>query len=718
VLYDATLLKKDFLGMSLLGENKESLSRSWVLRIFIPITSIMLATLILMAAVFSSLFTNVAQTLIVDDFLASLKMVSTYYRQMRFTTVPIIDDLSDAPEIRNYLLQNLPRDQASIGVYAKMDSTVARNSYIHSIYLYNREYGFYSSLNGLESPQQLSDSTLLAFLEQQPRNMRLYQRQSVFINKTIPLSLPKEKDTPTNLYTICNNTYDENGVLSSGIIMNLSETMARNMLASDDTDTLKNFYMIDEDYYIISHPDPSLFGKRAISQPLLGQITLFEETKGSKVIRDKTNEQYLACWYDVKEMNWRLIYILPMSYIQEPLIRLRWNLVFVLLGLSAIASLLLVWESKRVNNQLTRENRFVDFLKGNAGAEIVPMYAGRSFFIALLHRQSCNPATPLLVRQRFFDLVSEHLHIDTKGSFLLPIEHDLYVYITLSPQKNLVSQLRKLRISVYDDVFEHLSVFYSEETIDLDELPQCYDCMRKNLLSQILEEVGFVRPVAHNQNKEVNFFLAETADIGKALMQKSTDLYEKAVHTMISNLQIQEDYDLFCSMKHYLSYSIAGLIGDVFKATEHITIQEWKHSVLDSRNYDELSTSLLKISEILEEYRQQFSRRHTIELVQQIKQLVKESLSDVNLSSNLIADKIGLSLGYTRNLFKSEEGISLNEYIGVKRIEEACTLLVSTKQSINMIREALGFSNTSYFCTYFKKIKGLSPSEFRRKERM
>ncbi|MDD2395666.1 MAG: hypothetical protein PHG12_08010, partial [Sphaerochaeta sp.] len=126
--------------MSLLGENKESLSRSWVLRIFIPITSIMLATLILMAAVFSSLFTNVAQTLIVDDFLASLKMVSTYYRQMRFTTVPIIDDLSDAPEIRNYLLQNLPRDQASIGVYAKMDSTVARNSYIHSIYLYNREY--------------------------------------------------------------------------------------------------------------------------------------------------------------------------------------------------------------------------------------------------------------------------------------------------------------------------------------------------------------------------------------------------------------------------------------------------------------------------------------------------------------------------------------------------------------------------------------------------
>lgn len=704
--------------MRIFGANKESPSRSWVLKIFIPITSILLATLILMAVVFSSLFTDVAQTLIVDDFLASLKMVSTYYRQMRFTTVPIIDDLYDSPEIQNYLLQNLPRDQATIGVYAKLDSTVARNSYIHSIYLYNREYGFYSSLNGLESPQQLSDSTLLAFLDQQPRNMRLYQRQSVFTNKTIPLSLPKEQNVPTNLYTICNNSYDENGQLNSGIIMNLSETMARNLLASDDMDTLKNFYMIDEDYYIISHPDPSLFGTRAINQPLLGQIALFEEAKGSRIISDKTDEQYLACWYDVKEMNWRLIYILPMSYIQEPLVRLRWNLVLVLLGLSSLASLLLVWESKRVNNQLTRENRFVDFLKGNAGTDIVPMYAGSSFFIALIHRQSCNPATPLLVRQRFFDLVSEHLHIDTRRSFFLPVEHDLYVYMTTLKQKNIVSQFKKLRISVYDEAFEHLSVFYSEEVVGLEDLPQCFDCMRKNLLSQILEEVGFVRPVGHNQSKEVNFFLAETADIGKALMQKSTDLYEKAVHTMISNLRTQEDYDLFCSMKHYLSYSIAGLIGDVFKATERMTVQEWKHSVLYSRNYEELSMSLLKISEILEEFRHQYSKRHTIELVEQIKQLVKEYLSNVNLSSNLIADKIELSLGYTRSIFKSEEGISLNEYIGVKRIEEACTLLVSTKQSINMIRETLGFSNTSYFCTYFKKIKGVSPSEYRRKERM
>ncbi|NCC65800.1 MAG: hypothetical protein EOM15_14220, partial [Spirochaetia bacterium] len=520
--------------------------------------------------------------------------------------------------------QNLPREQATIGVYTRMDNAVARNSYIHSIYLYNREYGFYSSLNGLESPQELSDSTLLDFLSQQPRNMRLYQRRSVFTNKAIPLSLPKEQNVPTNLYTICNNTYDEQGQLTSGIIMNLSETMARSLLASDDIDTVKNFYMIDEDYYIISHPDPQQFGKRATSEPLLGQIVLFEGEKGAQVIKDENKDQYLACWYDVKEMNWRLIYLLPMSYIQEPLVRLRLNLMLVFIGLAILASLFLVWESKRVNNQLTRENRFIDFLKGSVGSDVLPVYAGCSFVMVVLHRQSKTKAQTLVSRQRFMSFVSGYLSLNTRRSFLLPVERGLYVYLSMQEQHNFVSQLKKLCLDLSDEADEQLSVLYTQNQVKLEDLPQCFDYMRKSILSQTLVNAGFVQPIAQNETKEVNLFLTETADIGTALLQKSTELYEKAVHTMVTQLRNQEDYDLFCSMKQYLSYSIVGILGDVFKASALLTAQEWKLLVLESRSYDELSKSLLRISELLEDYRQQYSKRHSLEVVQQIKLLVQE----------------------------------------------------------------------------------------------
>ncbi|MBG0767618.1 MAG: AraC family transcriptional regulator [Spirochaetaceae bacterium] len=697
---------------------KQSISRSWLLKIFIPITSIFLITMFSLALVFSTLFTDVAQSIIVDDFQASLRMISTYYRQMRFSTVPIIDDLSDATEIRNYILENVPKEQATLGAYARLENTVARNSYIHSIYLYSQGFGFFSSLNGVESSEQLSDTTLLAFLAQQPRNKRLYQRRSVFTNKTIPLSLPRHDDAVTNLYTICNLSYDEHGTLISGIIMNLSETAARAMLASDDSNTMKNFYMIDEDFYIISHPNPEQFGQRVTTQSLLGQIVLFPESSGAEVLSDSNGESFLVCWYDVGEMNWRLIYILPMVYLSEPLVALRWNLILVFMGLAIVASLLLGWESKRVNNQLTREKRFIDFLKGIVGIDSLPLYQGASFQLILLHRQPVERIESSCDKEQFVSFASQYVRIDGKRALLLQVERGLYVYLTQQNPQNLVSQCKKMRIDMFDNYSENLSVLYSKTPIGLEDLPQVYTEMRQYLLNQTLVQAGFVRPTEQVADKGVNLFLGETADVSKALMQKSCKAYKEAVSTLLYNLRSQDDYELFRVMKLYLSYSIVGLIGDVFQASDGITAQEWKLLMLSCRNYDELQEALLRVEELLSDYEQQYSKRHNLELIQRMKQLVVEHLYDVNLSSTFIADKVELSLGYTRNLFKASEGMSLNDYIGTKRIEEACHLLSSTKHSINTIRENLGFSNTSYFCTYFKKIKGMSPSEYRRKQRI
>ncbi|WP_320122813.1 AraC family transcriptional regulator [uncultured Sphaerochaeta sp.] len=697
---------------------KQSVTRSWLLKIFIPIISIVLVAMISLALVFSTLFTDVAQSIIVDDFLASLRMISTYYRQMRFSTVPIIDDLSDATEIRNYLLANVPKEQATLGVYARLENTVARNSYIHSIYLYNQNYGFFSSLNGVESSDNISDSTLLSFLDQQPRNKHLYQRQSIFSNKTIPLSLPRYDDAPTNLYSICNLSYDEQGNLRSGIVMNLSETAARNILASDDSNTMKNFYMIDEDFFIISHPDPKQFGQRVTSQSLLGQIVLFPESSGAEVLNDINGDEFLACWYDVGEMNWRLIYILPMVYLSEPLVALRWNLVLVFLGLAILASLLLVWETRRVNNQLTREKRFIDFLKGIVGIECLPLYHGSSFQLILFHRQPVDRKEVTCDKEQFLAFASQYFSIDGKQTLLLQVERGLFVYLTLQDSSNIISQCKKMRIDMSDRYSENLSILYNQTRIGLEDLPQTYAKMHHSLRTQILVHAGFVRPIEQTDNKEVNLFLGETAEVSKALMQKSCEAYKDAVQLLMSSLKSQDDYELFGAMKLYLSYSIVGLIGDIFEASEEITAQEWKLLTLSSRNYDELQEGLLRVEQLLLDYKQQYSKRHNLELIQSMKHLVAEHLYDVNLSSTFIADKVELSLGYTRNVFKASEHMSLNDYIGTKRIEEACRLLTSTKQSINSIRESLGFSNTSYFCTYFKKIKGFSPSEFRRKQRV
>lgn len=64
--------------------------------------------------------------------------------------------------------------------------------------------------------------------------------------------------------------------------------------------------------------------------------------------------------------------------------------------------------------------------------------------------------------------------------------------------------------------------------------------------------------------------------------------------------------------------------------------------------------------------------------------------------------------------FKEEFGISPISYQLNRRIEESCNLLRQTDMSLSQIARVLGFSSSSYFSQLFKKIKKMSPSEFRK----
>jgi two-component system response regulator YesN len=651
-------------------------------------------------------------------------MIGTYYRQLRFNAVPIIDDLFDEKEIQDYLFNRESKDKAMLGGLEKLENAVARNSYVHSIYIYNDEYGFLSSLSGRENPNQLSDSTLMSFLNQRPRNQRLYQRQSVFTSEYIVFSLEDNLEELTNLYTICNNRYDDKGKLIYGIIMNLSETMARDLFAEEDDTTVKNFYMLDEQQNFISHPDQKMFGTTVQDNPLLGVVSKKEATTGAVKVKNSAGEDFLACWFDLSEMNWRLIYLLPMSYLQNPLARLRLNLVLVFLGVLVLANLALIWESKRVNRQLSRDNRLVNYLKGSIDNTSFVFEPSSLFNLAIFHiqeiKQEHKMTATTLQDEKLYLFISKYLNIalENKTSFLLNLDKDTYVYLSRKPDENFASKLKKLKIDVSDAFGIPLSILYTEEPVAFDNLPEFFSDIKDRLFSATLESTGFVKAFAKLESKDINFFLFEVSELENTLVQKSPEEYKKAIGIMLANLKDQQNYELFCSMKNYLSYSIVGICNELFKASELLDKDEWKNEMLECKNYEEMKVCLEKISTLITEYKTNSSSKHHHELVETMKAVIEESLFDINLSSTFIADKANLSLGYARNLFKAQEGVSLNDYFGKLRIEESCRLLSITNESINEIREKIGFSNTSYFCTYFKKMKGVSPSVYRQKNRL
>lgn len=78
-----------------------------------------------------------------------------------------------------------------------------------------------------------------------------------------------------------------------------------------------------------------------------------------------------------------------------------------------------------------------------------------------------------------------------------------------------------------------------------------------------------------------------------------------------------------------------------------------------------------------------------------------------------ISEKLSYSEYYLSHIFKEKLGMSIKQYITEKKISEACNLLKTSNLSIGEISEKLGYSNAHSFSINFKKITGLSPTEYK-----
>lgn len=98
--------------------------------------------------------------------------------------------------------------------------------------------------------------------------------------------------------------------------------------------------------------------------------------------------------------------------------------------------------------------------------------------------------------------------------------------------------------------------------------------------------------------------------------------------------------------------------------------------------------------------------------IRKIEQIVGEEYMKP-LSMKYIADKLYLNHIYLGQIFKKETGISLNDYINKVRISKAKKLLKSANSMVYEVAEQVGFSDSQYFSTVFKKIVGVSPKEYK-----
>lgn len=101
------------------------------------------------------------------------------------------------------------------------------------------------------------------------------------------------------------------------------------------------------------------------------------------------------------------------------------------------------------------------------------------------------------------------------------------------------------------------------------------------------------------------------------------------------------------------------------------------------------------------------------ELIGRAKGMIERQFSDPGLRLADVAAKVGLSPNYFSTVFKETTGQGFADYLTERRMKEAQRLITATRYRVSEIAVKVGYDNSTYFCSTFKKYAGMTVSQYR-----
>jgi AraC family transcriptional regulator len=127
-----------------------------------------------------------------------------------------------------------------------------------------------------------------------------------------------------------------------------------------------------------------------------------------------------------------------------------------------------------------------------------------------------------------------------------------------------------------------------------------------------------------------------------------------------------------------------------------------------------------KIRKVLEENGFELIEDKRAKIIEKIKLVILDLVRNDNeieqtrqKDSDYIVDKLGMDYHYLSTLFSSVENITIEQYIILQRIERAKELLKYGELTLSEISYKLGYSSVQHLSNQFKKVTGLTASQFK-----
>lgn len=132
----------------------------------------------------------------------------------------------------------------------------------------------------------------------------------------------------------------------------------------------------------------------------------------------------------------------------------------------------------------------------------------------------------------------------------------------------------------------------------------------------------------------------------------------------------------------------------------------------DIKHYDDVKAAPDFNSKILEPAMDRKLSSDYDELLLKAKEFIEKNFNkDITLEET--AHYVGVSSYYFSKIFKTLVGKNYMDYVTDLRIEKAKDMMENTSESIKEICYEVGYNDPNYFSRVFKKIEGVTPSEYK-----
>lgn len=262
-----------------------------------------------------------------------------------------------------------------------------------------------------------------------------------------------------------------------------------------------------------------------------------------------------------------------------------------------------------------------------------------------------------------------------------------------------------------------LSFILAKEAVVWDDVQHAFDTIRsfvkrRLLLSQEMAIVDLGAPDgiwtrgSDTPSTSLFEFKRKINHLEKSLEGDSVAQFEQICRETMDDIRQQLSIHHLTGVEKYYLFLLAFLNDMNTIHAEHVSIldipTDWGTAV----------DAFIQLGKQIFADRRQRQQQDGDMLIYRVQSYIRENIHS-DLSLVRIADAMFFNPSYLSRLYKRHTGSNLSDYIHATRLDIAKRMLENASLKANDIAEKLGFSSPSYFSTYFRKMTGRTPQEFR-----